>query len=391
MFVKSRTSSHIPYFQNSLSSIYIHIPFCKQACHYCDFHFSTQIRFTERMVNCIKKEIELRQGSLKEPIKSLYFGGGTPSLLSENQLSNLIKTVHYCFNCTNDWEVTLEANPENLNTTYLQGLLNCGVNRLSIGVQTFQDATLQFLNRSHSAEQARQSIDIAQKNGFSNISVDLIYGIPKRSHAALREDLTTLLDLRIPHISCYMLTLEPKTVFYQWQKTKKLPPIQEGFVMEQYDIVLDTLTKAQFEHYEISNFAMPLFRSRHNSNYWKFNNYLGIGPAAHSLVAQCRYRNINHNHQYMKSIESGRIPFEREVLSKKDSMNEYVMLGLRLLEGLSLPDFYQTFQVEFTTYYADAIQKWQKSKHLIKSNSHIYLTREGKKITDSIVLDFFKL
>lgn len=343
------------------------------------------------MVNCIKKEIELQANQLKEPIKSLYFGGGTPSLLSENQLGTLIKTIRHHFDCQADWEVTLEANPENTNASYLQGLRRYGVNRLSIGIQTFQDATLQFLNRSHSAQQARQSIHKAKQNGFSNISVDLIYGIPQRNHAVLKEDLMTLLDLQIPHISCYMLTVEPKTALYQWQKLKKFPRINESFVVEQYEIVVATLTAAQLEHYEISNFAMPLFRSRHNSNYWEFNNYLGIGPAAHSLLSKRRYHNINHNYQYMQSIESGRIPSQVEILSQKDCMNEYIMLSLRLLEGVRLTDFYQNFRVDFTVRYAQVIEKWKKTKHLVKSNSHIYLTSKGKRIADSIVLDFFEL
>lgn len=312
--------------------IYIHIPFCKQKCSYCNFHFSTSLQLKDEMLFALKKELALRQNEFPEQqIKSLYFGGGTPSVLSVDELKSLIDEVLKYYSFDEAIEITLEANPDDLNSTYLKELSRTEVNRLSIGTQSFFEADLKLMNRAHNASQAESSIKRAQDSGFENISIDLIYGSPTSNFEQWKENLNKTIALQVPHISSYALTIEPKTALNNWISKGEISAPKENLQQEAFFYMSEFLKNNGFDHYEISNFGKPGFHSKHNTAYWQYLPYLGIGPSAHSYNGvDERSWNLANNSLYIKNLHQDILPKEVEKLSEQDRFNEMIMIGLRL-------------------------------------------------------------
>lgn len=367
-----------------MAGIYIHIPFCKQACHYCDFHFSTNQSYKSEMISGICREIELQKHYLSgEIVETIYFGGGTPSLLSMAELAQILNTISTNFTIADYPEITLEANPDDLTEQTLKHLKLAGINRLSIGIQSFQNEFLTFMNRAHNAAEATRSVKLAQDLGIENISVDLIYGIPHPNHDYFLDDLTKIIALNTPHISAYCLTIEPKTAFGKKVKQGKMASPDEQFAAEQFEILMNTFEKAGLEQYEISNFARNQQYSKHNTNYWKGINYLGVGPGAHSFNKGSRQFNIANNHKYLQEIKLDKIAFDLEILSPKDKFNEYLLTSIRTQWGLSVNNLRELGE-DFFTEIENEITILAKSKHLIWQNDRICLTNQGKFLADEI-------
>ena len=322
----------------SLSGIYIHIPFCKKACHYCDFHFTTNMTHIKRMTNSICKEINIRKKEFSGNYNSLYFGGGTPSVLAISEMKQIIDQISKYTNPSQLSEVTVEINPEDVTETLLRGYRELGVNRLSIGVQSLNDHILNWMNRSHNKEKALQSVLLAKKMGFENVSVDFIYGIPGYPNRDIKKELCNLLSTKPFHISCYHFTIEDKTYFGQLKKQKKLREISDTRSEEEFKIIAQLLDSNQYIHYEISNFSLQGKSSQHNKNYWKKNNYLGFGPSAHSYKYPYRSWNVSSNAQYIQQVSSDTFHPQKEELSEIDHFNELIMLGLRTSEGVKLSE-----------------------------------------------------
>jgi oxygen-independent coproporphyrinogen-3 oxidase len=320
-----------------MAGIYIHIPFCKQKCHYCDFHFSTTFdAYYQRMVESICLEIEERASYLEgAEVKTLYFGGGSPSLLDLNAILKIKKTVVEHLNCSIE-EFTFECNPDDLTDAYLDDLINAGVNRLSIGIQSFDDDVLQFMNRAHNADEALNCVERAQQKGITNISIDLIYGVPNTSGSYWKETVKKALSLDVKHISAYCLTIEAGTVFSSWKKKDKLVSLPEEEELAQFNLLNEELSKAGIHRYEVSNFGKSGFESMHNSAYWSQVPYLGIGPSAHSFNKIGRQWNVSHNRKYMDGVFNNDAYFESEVLEKSDMFNECLLTGLRTVKGVSM-------------------------------------------------------
>ncbi len=319
-----------------MSGIYIHIPFCKQACHYCDFHFSTSLKHKDALIQTILQEIKQREKNWKtHRFDSIYFGGGTPSILNVKELESILQAIYNNFHISNNVEITLEGNPDDLSIDKLTQFKTLGINRLSIGIQSFFEEDLVKLNRSHHANQATEAIKNAQKAGFNNITIDLIYGIPELTDTKWEQNIQTVLQYNIPHISAYALTIEPKTAL-AWQiKNGKYPPVSEEQAARQFDILRKKLAEHNYIQYEISNFGKESFFSRHNTSYWQNKAYLGLGPAAHSYNGQQRRWNIANNIKYIKEMGTGKY-FEVERLTKNDIYNEIIMTGLRTIWGVDL-------------------------------------------------------
>ncbi|MEC8616160.1 MAG: radical SAM family heme chaperone HemW [Bacteroidota bacterium] len=322
----------------SLSGIYIHIPFCKKACHYCDFHFTTNMTHIKRMTDSICKEINIRKKEFSGNYNSLYFGGGTPSVLAISEMKQIIDQISKYTNPSQLSEVTVEINPEDVTETLLRGYRELGVNRLSIGVQSLNDHILNWMNRSHNKEKALQSVLLAKKMGFENVSVDFIYGIPGYPNRDIKKELSNLLSTKPFHISCYHFTIEDKTYFGQLKKQKKLREISDTRSEEEFKIIAQLLDSNQYIHYEISNFSLQGKSSQHNKNYWKKNNYLGFGPSAHSYQFPYRSWNVSSNAQYIQQVSSNTFHPQKEELSEIDHFNELIMLGLRTSEGVKLSE-----------------------------------------------------
>lgn len=320
-----------------MAGLYLHIPFCAQACHYCDFHFSTNLRTRSEIVDALRKELGMQQHYLQnEPLATIYFGGGTPSLLDARELEAIFSSIREHFTVEQSAEITLEANPDDLTPQRLESFRNLGINRLSIGIQSFDDDVLKFLNRSHNSQAASQCVIRARQAGFNNISVDLIYAIPGQNDSAWTENIRQAIGLQPNHISSYSLTIEEKTVFGKWSSKGTLNAVSDDIAAVQFETLMTILEKEGFDHYEISNFARPGFQSQHNSSYWRQQKYLGIGPSAHSYNGESRQFNISNNTAYQKAIQTGKIPFEREVLTVEDRINEYLLTGLRTSWGCDL-------------------------------------------------------
>lgn len=372
-----------------MSGIYIHIPFCKKACHYCNFHFSTQTKYINEFTNALLLEIELQQKYLGGKIETLYFGGGTPSLLSKDALQSIFSKIKDSFDMSQDLEFTLEANPDDLTVTKAQDWLEMGINRLSIGIQSFQPHSLAWMNRAHSVEQAHAAITNAKAAGFSNISADLIYGTPHLSDQDLAEDIQILLNYGIPHISCYALTVEEKTALHKMIQKKSLQDVDTAQQASQFELITETLNKAGWEHYEISNFAKPNCRSKHNSNYWNGIPYLGLGPAAHSYNIHTRQWNIANNQLYFQSIKNNTVPFELETLDTATRFNEYMMISLRQMEGFSLYKIRTQFGEKYELHVQIIASAFELKKQLQKTALGYCLTKEAKFFADGIASDFF--
>ena len=374
----------------NLSGIYIHIPFCKQSCHYCNFHFSTNTAYKEKLISCILKEIELQKNYLEgETLQSIYFGGGTPSLLNVNEIENILEAIQKKFKVLKNVEITLEANPDDLKKEKINQLARTPVNRLSIGVQSFFDDDLIWMNRAHKAAEALASIKTAQDAGFKNITIDLIYGIPGLTNDNWAKNLETSLSLNINHISSYALTVEPKTALHSFIEKGKYLNVNEEQSSEQFEILINTLESNNFEQYEISNFARNKNYALHNSNYWKNKKYLGIGPSAHSYNSNSRSWNVSNNQLYIKSIEANKINCETEVLTIQNRFNEYVMTGLRTMWGCNLNYIEKEFGAEKRSKLNDKAKGFFDRKLITEKNETLFLTKKGKLFADGIASELF--
>jgi oxygen-independent coproporphyrinogen III oxidase len=368
-----------------LSGIYIHIPFCKQACHYCNFHFATSLRYKNEMIDALLKETRLRKDYLDgKTVETIYFGGGTPSLLSADELSTMIKQLEHSFTIAAAPEITLEANPDDINEQKLLDWKKIGINRLSIGIQSFFEEDLQWMNRAHNARQAIDNLQLARKY-FDNITVDLIYGTPQLTNEKWKSNVDTVIGLGIPHISCYALTVEPRTPLQKMIQQHKSENINPDKQSEQFLLLMQWLGDAGYEHYEISNFAKPGWRSRHNSSYWSGKKYLGIGPSAHSFDGATRQWNLANNNLYIQALTEEKIPFEKEELSPVQQLNEYIMTSLRTSEGLNLGQL----NANAGKILRAASKKYIESKLMILENDSLILTKEGKLLADGIAADLF--
>ncbi len=373
-----------------MAGIYIHIPFCRKACHYCNFHFSASTRYINEMVQAIGGEAVLRKHYINEPVATIYFGGGTPSLLSVTSLQYLIQQLRDNFTIVEDAEITLEANPDDIDIERLRSWKASGINRLSIGVQSFNDEDLKWMNRAHNAQQALQSIVLAQRAGFSNITIDLIYGTPTLTNEQWRLNVQQAIDLGIPHLSCYALTVEPNTALHKMIENKKMPNVEEDKQSEHFELLIRWLKDAGYEHYEISNFAKPGCKSRHNSSYWQGKPYLGLGPSAHSFNGSSRQWNIANNALYMQSLSLGKVPFEIEQLTPVQQLNEYIMTSLRTQEGISLNRIAtQWSEVDSKAIIKDA-KLYIVQGSVVYANDHLQLTTSGKLLADGIAAGLFR-
>lgn len=373
-----------------MAGIYIHIPYCKQACTYCNFHFSTQLNTKDDLVAALITEIELRKNYLGgEKISTIYFGGGTPSLLSKDDLDRIFDKLVHTFEIDNGAEITLEANPDDLDEKKLRILKSTPINRLSIGIQSFRDEDLKWMNRAHNAQQADYSVKAAQDKGFENITVDLIYGIPGLSNTDWSKNLDIAFQLNIPHISSYCLTVEPATALDVLIKKGKSKPVDDNKSAEQMNLLMQKMKAHNFVHYEISNFCRDNLFSHHNTSYWKGEKYLGLGPSAHSFNHSSRQWNVANNIQYLKSIIEGNPTFEKEMLSEKDRYNEYVMTSLRTMWGADAEYIKSNFDENFHRHFISTGENFAMKNLLIKTKNIFVLTDTGRLIADRIILDFF--
>jgi oxygen-independent coproporphyrinogen-3 oxidase len=377
-------------FALAMAGLYIHIPFCKQACYYCDFFFSTRQEQRTVLVRAISSEIALQKNYLNgEPLETIYLGGGTPSILSQEELDEILNAVYANFSIAESPEITLEGNPDDLTKEKLDYLFIAGINRLSVGIQSFDNAVLKSLNRAHDNLMARGCIDDAKKAGFKNISIDLIYAIPGRSNDDWENDINETIALSPQHISSYSLTIEEKTVFGKWTKQGKMKPVDDDVAASQLALLIDILEGANYEQYEVSNFSKPSFQSRHNSNYWKNKIYLGVGPSAHSYNGESRQYNLSNNSLYLRSIQQEKIPSTMEVLSREDKINEYLLTSLRTSWGADLKILREQYSWDIINENWDYVQILQ-SKGLIAIEGNILrLTREGRFLADKIASDLF--
>ncbi|RRJ93805.1 radical SAM family heme chaperone HemW [Flavobacterium macacae] len=373
-----------------MSGIYIHIPFCKQACHYCDFHFSTSMKKKEEMVLALAKEMQMRKSENSEVVETIYFGGGTPSVLTNEELNFLIEEVYRNFNVAKNPEITLEANPDDLSEERIIELSKTRINRLSIGIQSFFEEDLKMMNRAHNSAEAKKSLQIATQY-FDNISIDLIYGIPGLNNEMWRENIQTALDFGVPHISSYALTVEPKTALKKLIQTGKIAEPKDDSAQEHFQILVDVLQENEFIHYELSNFGKENYFSKNNSAYWLGKKYIGIGPSAHSYDGVSRSWNIANNSIYLKEIQGNKLPNEVEVLSKEDRYNEYIMTGLRTIWGISLNRIETEFGDKFLNYLVQQADKFLADDLLSIENNILKTTRKGKFLADGIASDLFML
>lgn len=374
-----------------MAGIYLHIPFCKKACHYCNFHFSTQTADMQLFVDALIQEIALQKSYIKDSIETIYFGGGTPSLLEGTQLTAIMAAIHTHFDVADIIECTLEANPDDMGPSKLAAWKKIGVNRLSIGIQSFQTEALTWMNRAHSVEQSHAAIQMALDAGIHNLSIDLIYGTPSLSDQALIADLDWIAHYQIKHVSCYALTVEDKTALKKSIEKGQIENVDSEKQARHFEIVCDRLKAMGLEHYEISNFAKPGFRSQHNSNYWSGETYLGLGPSAHSFNTISRQWNLANNALYIKSIAQGQLNFEIELLTGANRYNEYMMTSLRRIEGFDLDMIAAKFGKHFYEH-SFAMIKEMDAKNIFNQNGNQYsLKDEVKFLADGIASDFFIL
>lgn len=374
-----------------MSGIYIHIPFCKQACHYCDFHFSTSMKKKDDMVLALAKEIVMRKNEFStEIIETIYFGGGTPSVLTNDEINFLISEVYKNYNVVENPEITLEANPDDLSAERILELSKSPINRLSIGIQSFYEEDLKMMNRAHNSVEAINCLTEATKY-FDNISLDLIYGIPGLTDEMWKKNIETALSFGIPHISSYALTVEPKTALRKLIDTGKIAEPQDEVTSNHFMILVETLQKNGFIHYELSNFGKEGYFSKNNSAYWLGKKYIGIGPSAHSYDGEKRGWNVANNSLYLKSIQNDELPIETETLTISDRYNEYIMTGLRTIWGVSLERIEKEFGLEYLTYLKKQSQKFLNDELLSIENNILKPTAKGKFLTDGIASDLFYL
>ena len=373
-----------------MSGIYIHIPYCKQKCTYCNFHFSTNIKNVEEMISAMLVEIENKKNYFKKnEIHTIYFGGGTPSFIESKKLDELLEKIKSLYKIIDNAEITIELNPDDITESKLQELKSIGFNRLSIGVQSFFDEDLKFMNRSHSSQEAIDSIKLSQKSGFKNITIDLIYALPHLSNTNWEKNLTKINVLGIEHFSAYALTVEPKTKLDYLIKSKKINAISDDKVVEQFKILQEKTRNMGFIQYEISNFCKKENYSKHNSSYWKRKNYIGIGPSAHSFNGNQRQWNIKSNSKYIKKIKKKEKYFEVENISNVEKYNEYILTSLRTIWGVNHDYIKSNFDEKINLNFKNSVKKWLDTKNVINKNGHYNLTNKGMIIADSISSDLF--
>lgn len=374
-----------------MAGIYIHIPFCRQACLYCNFHFSTSLRHKNDLITALLKEIQMSTLSEKDQvIETIYFGGGTPSLLNESDLASVFAALFTRFDIAANAEITLEANPDDISAIQLALWKKTGINRLSIGIQSFFDDDLRWMNRAHNARQALYCIPQAQDAGFNNLSIDLIYGTPALTDERWEQNVARTVDHHVPHLSCYALTVEPKTALQQLIEKKKMQDTDPEQQARQFLQLITWLGNAGYEHYEISNFSLPGKRSRHNSSYWQGKPYHGFGPSAHSFNgSDTRYWNIANNALYIQSIGKGVIPIEKEVLTPTQQLNEYIMTSLRTMEGIDMNVIIKRFGKQVSDRIMQSVLPFLSEKILLENNN-LRLTNKGKLFADGIAADLFE-
>ena len=373
-----------------MAGIYIHIPFCKQACHYCNFHFSTSLAAKNDFIVALLKEIVLQAGYLQgEQVDTVYFGGGTPSLLSTEELDVIMEALKSSFNVSSEAEITLEANPDDLSANKLSDLKSAGVNRLSIGIQSFFEEDLRWMNRAHNASQSVVCIEQAHEAGFFNITIDLIYGTPGLTDEKWYDNVQRAIGFNIPHLSCYALTVEPKTALDHFIKTGKYTDVDPEQQARQFLLLMEWMEAAGYEHYEISNFAKPGWRSKHNTAYWLGKKYLGLGPSAHSFNGMSRQWNIANNAMYIQSLQQQQLPFEKEELTVTQQLNEYIMTSLRTMEGLSIPYVEKHFGRDISDTIMRSVRKHEEPGNVQWDGERLRLTKNGKLLADGIAADLF--
>ena len=371
-----------------MASIYIHIPYCKQACHYCNFYFSTKLKTKSQFLNALQNEIILKQKDINDTINSVYIGGGTPSFFSFPELEKIITLIKNNFNIDNDVEVTIEINPDDINNGQLDDYKKIGFNRLSIGVQSFIDKELKLMNRRHNVRQAILLLEDVSKK-FKNFSIDLIYGIPGSNINNWKKNIQTALSFNPSHISAYALTIEEKTVFFNWIKNKKINKLNEKIIYDQFEYLVEKLEKSGFEHYEISNFAKNKKYSVCNKSYWNGDKYFGFGPSAHSFDGKLRSWNKASIHKYITSINEGKLPYKSEKLTQIDRYNEYIMFGLRTNRGISKKNILDNFGLDFFKEFIGKVNKHLNLNNLFEDGDFIKSSRKSLFIIDGIISDFF--
>jgi len=374
--------------------LYLHVPFCKQACHYCDFHFSTNLKSKTDLVAAMCRELVLQKNYLPTPdLTTIYLGGGTPSLLSEAEFGQIFETIYRIYNVEKAAEITIEANPDDLTPDKIR-ILRSFSNRLSIGIQSFYGPYLQHMNRAHTAQESQSCVKRAQDAGFDNLTIDLMYGLSQNApllEASLiwQQDLEKAVALQVPHISSYNLTIEPQTAFGKWLKKGQILPVDEAISVNQFEKLIGHLTENQYVHYEISNFAKAGWHARHNSSYWTRSPYLGIGPSAHSFNGSSRQYNVANNAQYIKAINAHKVPFEIEELSLYDQVNDYLLTSLRTMWGCDLRVLREILKGEISDSFHKSVVQSIDNKLLISENQVLYLTPKGKLFADRVASDLF--
>ena len=373
-----------------MAGIYLHIPFCRQACYYCDFHFSTNVKLKSFLIDAMQNEIRLQKSYLKdEQVDTLYFGGGTPSLLAIHEIGQFLDIIYSAFKVSDVLEITLEANPDDLSVAKTRDLKRLGINRLSIGIQSFDDNILKFLNRAHNAQDSFKAIKNAESAGFDNINLDLIFAITQNHGRVIQRDMAHILQILPQHISTYCLTIEPGTVFGNWSIKGKFMEVSTDSAADEFEYIIDTLCGNGYEHYEVSNFSKPGFISLHNRNYWRQVPYLGIGPSAHSFDGTTRQSNVRNNSKYIKSLEINKIPAEKEYLSKSDKINEYLLTGLRTKWGVDLSVIKNKYQTDIWKYNKSYIQNLVNLNLATFYNGKLQLQKKGMLMADKICSDLF--
>ncbi len=372
-----------------MAGIYIHIPFCRKACHYCNFHFSTSRKGENDFSVALLNEIGLQANYLeKQPVETIYFGGGTPSLMSIEFLKEVLEKIALTYSVSETAEITLEANPDDITDERLQQWKSIGINRLSIGIQSFFEEDLQWMNRAHNSKQALKALESARQL-FDNITVDLIYGTPGLTDEMWKQNVDTVLGFQIPHISCYALTVEPKTALHHMVVKKEKAAVNADDQARQFLLLMDWMEKAGFDHYEISNFALPGMRSRHNSAYWSGAYYLGLGPSAHSFNGKSRQWNVANNALYSQSLLKNELLFEIENLSPVQQLNEYIMTALRTMEGISMASVEKRFGETAAIELKKGIIPFQNEKKILVSADRYFLSKEGRLLADGIAASLF--
>ncbi len=375
-----------------MAGIYIHIPFCKSKCAYCDFYSVANTNYKEKLVDAICKEIEIRSNYLShEKVQTLYLGGGTPSMLNVYEIEKLMNCLQKYYTIETDHEITLEANPDDLNAAYLKGLKSLGINRLSIGIQSFSDGDLKLMRRRHSAIQAVNSVKEAQNQGFKNLSVDLIYGLPNLTLLRWKENIEKAIALNIQHISAYHLTIEPKTLFYKYYQKGKIKLPEEDQSSDQFKMLTDITAQHGFLHYEISNFAKDGFISLHNTNYWMNVKYLGLGPSAHSYNLTSREWNIPNVRAYMEAIFQGKLKNKIEILEKNEKYNDFVITSLRTMWGLNTEKLKKYFGDTYAEFFIKKTTKFIQQNLMKQNRNYFILTDQGFIISDYIMQDFLMI